>query len=66
MTREERARLDAAQDQASRHIRAEKHDSETRGNRGRWGWGRWGWGRHDGRSVFNDYADNRRWYRRWW
>ncbi len=60
VTRDERARLDAAQDQASRHIRAEKHDSESRTR----GWNRWG--RHGGRSVFNDYSDNRRWYRRWW
>jgi opacity protein-like surface antigen len=47
----ERARLEAAQDAASRHIRQERHDAERRG------YGYWG---RDG------YQRQSWWSRRWW
>jgi hypothetical protein len=57
LTPSERARLEAAQDRASRHIRAEKHDGEGRGP---WWRGRWGYGNP---RFYNPYYQP---YRRWW
>ena len=51
---QERARLDRDRDDASRHIREHKHNSEVAGG---------GYGNGHG----NGHGDgHRRWYRRWW
>jgi uncharacterized membrane protein YebE (DUF533 family) len=55
----ERRRLQAAQNSASRNIRAEKHDYEDRGPRRRW-WGHYGW-RGDRHGYGYGYGP-----RRWW
>jgi len=60
ITRAERARIEAAQDRASRSIYAEKHDDQLRNNK-RFGWkNRLGWNKGDHK------VSNRRWFNRWY
>lgn len=61
--RNEKAAIDRAQDNASQHIRQERHDAESRGSGRRWGWG---WGRGHNHHADNDHRPHRPWFRRWW
>lgn len=57
VTRHERARIEAAQNAASRSIYAEKHDAQDRDRLGNRRW--------FGKSSHNDHG-KRPWFRRWW
>ena len=58
VTRQEKAALDRAQDNASRHIYQERHDNESRWSRWRRNWG--------GDRQANHDNGHRPWFRRWW